>query len=81
MGRAGEDEGLEVRSTTDAQSGRAAMHTQQYSVPNGDGNLADVILGDYWWQMAGVDWLDGIDVPQDFVAGGHSDINRSSHIL
>lgn len=71
MGGTGQDKSLEAQITANLQNVRATMHTQQNSVSNDDGNLANVILGDYWWQTAGLDWLDGIEVPQDFIAFGY----------
>jgi hypothetical protein len=37
----------------------------------GDNGLAETILADCWWQTAGLDWLDKVDVPENFVADGH----------
>lgn len=77
MGRTEQDKGLEARITAGLQNVRTTMHIPQNNLSDSDGSLADVILGDSWWQTAGLDWLDGIEVPHDFVAFEHPD---TSHV-
>lgn len=49
---------------------RAGQSPQASDTGHLGDNLADAILGGDWWQAGGLNWLDNVDVPDDFVTDG-----------
>lgn len=67
------------REAWSEQAGGSAGMPPGEEQSEGHADLADTILGDDWWQTAGLQWLDNIEVPEEFMAGAHLHMDEHGH--